>query len=357
MISRTKHIGQYFFNTWLKRYERQLSIGALLFGFIFDSLTLTRIDFLYENVVMVGYLSLAAATIVISALALRGTLKGKLFTRVGILSPFVLQYAFGGLFSAFFIFFSRSASFFASWPFMLLLLAIMIGNEVLRERYQRFSFQMLVWYIALYLYIVLIVPVLVRQIGFLVFISSGVIALLIVFALISVLKRLTPSLMSELARTPYRVMIICFVVMNALYLFNIIPPFPLALKEAGPYEFVARRANGEYIQERTDMPWYIDWFFRDRIEVAPGGSAYFFTSVFLPSKLTVTVVHRWQHFDEDDGEWVDVSRISFSLIGGRDEGYRGYTKLQSVVPGLWRVRVETTRGQLLGRNTFRVVSP
>jgi len=355
MINRAKQIGYYVFNQWIKRYERYLTAGALIFGFIFDSFTLTQIDFLYENVVIVGYLFLGMATILISALSARGKLHGALFERVGLLAPIVLQFSFGGLFSAFLVFFSRSASLLASWPFIFVLVGILIGNEFFKERYQRFSFQILVWYVALYLYIVLVLPVIVKSIGFGVFFASGVLALGIVALFIKILKKLTPSLMHELARAPYYAMLLCFVVMNALYLFNIIPPFPLALKDAGPYELVVRSEDGEYVRKHTELSWYAEWFFRDLLVIAPGGSAYFFTAIFLPSNLNTVIVHHWQRYDEVANEWIDVATPSFSMRGGRIGGYRGYTWVDSVVAGLWRVRVETPRGQLLGRETFRII--
>lgn len=347
----------YVIRSFLEKFERILGLLALVGGFIFDSFTLTRIDFWFENFAIIFYLTIALSVIVLSALHAQERVRGKYAIRLALFAPVILQFTFGGLFSAFLVFFVRSASFSASWPFLLVLVGVLLGNEFFRERYGRFSFQMLIWFFALYLYLTLIVPVLVGDIGFLVFLTSGVVALFIVLGVIRFLETFFPVLMRHLAQTPFRFMVGLFVIMNVLYVLNIIPPIPLSLKEAAAYEYVARLNDGSYQLERTEQAWYVDWFLRDRIEVAEGGTAYFFSSVFSPTRLSVSIVHHWQRFDETSKSWRSVAYVPYTIFGGRTEGYRGYTQLEGVTEGKWRVRVETERGQLLGRETFTVVLP
>ncbi|HNJ72839.1 MAG TPA: DUF2914 domain-containing protein, partial [bacterium] len=40
--------------------------------------------------------------------------------------------------------------------------------------------------------------------------------------------------------------------------------------------------------------------------------------------------------------------------GGRDAGYRGYSRKGVISPGAWRVEITTEEGLLLGSQTFRV---
>ncbi|MDO8590949.1 MAG: DUF2914 domain-containing protein, partial [bacterium] len=46
--------------------------------------------------------------------------------------------------------------------------------------------------------------------------------------------------------------------------------------------------------------------------------------------------------------------IQFPIVGGRDEGFRGYSIKSSVFPGRWRVDVETAEKNLIGRVEFTV---
>ena len=132
--------------------ERYLSPLALVLGFLWDSLTLQRIDLWIENVIIVAYLFIAGISILILNAYQGGRLYARLFEKIVFITPFLLQFAFGGLFSAFVIFYSKSASFIASWPFILILGFLLIGNELFRERYLKFTFQVSIFFIALYSY-------------------------------------------------------------------------------------------------------------------------------------------------------------------------------------------------------------
>ena len=80
---------------------------------------------------------------------------------------------------------------------------------------------------------------------------------------------------------------------------------------------------------------------------------YAYSSVFAPTALSTHIVHHWEH--KEGGQWATVSTVPFSIVGGRDGGYRGYSELPVFAEGEWRISVETTRGQLIGRESFVVV--
>ena len=46
--------------------------------------------------------------------------------------------------------------------------------------------------------------------------------------------------------------------------------------------------------------------------------------------------------------------IRLPIVGGRAGGYRAFTVKQQVVPGDWRVDVETADRRIIGRVSFRV---
>jgi len=132
------------------RNERYISGGALLLGFIVDNFTLTRIDLQFDNIVLFTYLTIAFLAIVFINFYEEGVLRGAIFERLRFLLPLAMQFAFGGLFSGFVIFYSRSASFVASWPFVLVLIALLVGNEFFKTRYTKFTFRMSVFFTALF---------------------------------------------------------------------------------------------------------------------------------------------------------------------------------------------------------------
>lgn len=337
------------------RYEPYLSPIAVLAGFIWDNLTLQRIDLLVENIVMVSYLGVALLCILFLNAYDAGRLRGRYFDKIVMGVPFLLQVVFGGLFSAFLIFYIRSATIVASWPFLVMLLGLLIGNEVFRKRYQRFVFNISIYFITLFSYCVFAVPILLKRIGVDVFILSGLISLFLIFLVISLVYKIIP----ERVRLSRNLLISSiggiFLVFNLMYFLNIIPPIPLALKENGVYHQVVRE-DGQYKVAYEPAPWYRFWAeWDDTFHWQEGEPVYNFTSIFAPTDFSIDIKHRWSYYDSQEGEWVVKDTLGYSMVGGREGGYRGYSLKRAVQPGEWRVDVITESGQILGRNKFEIV--
>ena len=67
--------------------------------------------------------------------------------------------------------------------------------------------------------------------------------------------------------------------------------------------------------------------------------------------------HHWQFGAADkqgDRTFRTSDRIGIAISGGREAGYRAYTRKQRIQHGDWRVDVETEDGRVLGRVSFRV---
>jgi len=93
-----------------ERYETHFSALALTAGFIFDSLTLRRIDLWAENAAILVFLLIAGLAIVLMHYVNTGWLQEvsifghQPFAQAGWWLPLVMQFAFGGLFSMFLVF-------------------------------------------------------------------------------------------------------------------------------------------------------------------------------------------------------------------------------------------------------------
>ena len=333
----------------LERYERHISSVALVVGFVIDNLTLTRIDLWIDHIVIVAYIIVAVSSIIVVHLPK----KGALISRVQPFAPLPMQFAFGGLFSSFFVFYSHSAALASSWFFLLFLSALLVGNEFFKKRYERLAFQFGIFYIALFSYFVFIVPVLTKRMGAGIFLLSGAASIALMSVFIFLLAFIAPLRMREERKVLTKIIAAIFVAMNVLYFLNIIPPIPLALKEAGVYYSVTRTQDGNYILKGEPRAWYA-FLKRPVLHISQGAPAYFYSAVFAPTELKTRIVHQWEFFDESRGMWIVSSRVQFAIVGGRDGGYRGYSFKTNVAPGLWRVSVETERGQLLGRRQFKL---
>ncbi len=336
-------------------HERGISIFAFAAGFLWDSLTLTRVDRLFDNLVLASYLLVVFVSIMLTHAHKAGRFQGPLSRKGVTLFQFLLPFAFGGLFSGFLIFYFRSGEVLANAPFLLVLVALLVGTEFFRHHYQRFTFQLSVFFVALFSYAVLIVPVLLRRIGDIVFLLSGLVAILTFTFLVRLLARVDRVEYEQSRRTLFPIIGIIYITFNFLYFNNMIPPIPLSLKEIGVYHTVERAPGGGYFLSYEKAPWYAIGLTTSRVfHRGVGESAYAFSSVFAPMNLSTDIRHRWLYFDSAKREWVTVAMIRFPISGGRDEGFRGYSVKENLQVGKWRVDVETLRGQIIGRFNFEV---
>jgi len=341
---------------WYWHYERPISSISLLAGFVFDSIFLKRVDLFIENFWIVVHLLIAAIGIILLNLyedrkiAEREKVPGRIHFWLIIL----MQFAFGGLYSTFLVFYFRSATLATSWPFLLLLAANLIANEALKHHYSRLSFQISVLYISVFSFTIFFVPVVLHRIGPEIFILSGLISLLLLGGFIHLLRLFTRERFHHSRRILRWSIASIFIGINLLYFANLIPPIPLALKDAGIYHAITRDANGDYQALAEPGDWRDFFRLYQPVQLVPGESVYAFSAIFSPAKLDPDIIHEWQNYDERAGKWLTNSRVELPIIGGRDGGYRTYSIRNNLADGKWRVNVETKSGQLIGRINFVV---
>lgn len=338
------------------RAKKHLLTIAFLLGFVVDFLTLNRIDQKFDSAMLALYVVLAMAGIIIlyAGVAERfGERTSRLFRTW---APAVMQYAFGGLLSGMLIFYGRSSAFFESWPYMLIILLAIIGNETISDRASRLVYNLTIFFVGMFSYVVLIVPVIVGKMGALVFVGSGILALFIMYWFFILLTKVVPNFVALQRRTVVFTIGLIYIAFNFLYFTNIIPPIPLSLKSLGIYHSVIRYDTDTYALMYEKPAWYLPLRKSDStFHYSAGDNIFCYASVFAPTKVSTNIYHRWDYFDETKGKWIEHARLPYSIQGGRDEGFRGYTIIESVREGKWRCTVETERGQALGRETFTVV--
>lgn len=337
-------------------YERYISPLSLIVGFIADNLFLTRrVDLWQTNALLSFYLVLSAAGMLFLNAVEEGKLRGRRYLAVAPFVPIVIQFAFGGLFSGYLSLYSRSAAFAGSWVFVIVVAILLVGNERFRRLYVRVPFQISLYFIVLFSFFIFYLPVLFHRIGVEMFLAGGMLSLVILAAFLVALGKVAPRRMKESLTPAARAVALIFLVFNILYFTNLIPPLPLALRSAGVYHEVAR-VDGQYRLSGEEVPWYESFLNYNTIfHRAPGDTAYVFTAVFAPTGLSTTVVHEWQHYDAATSSWLTVSRLSFTISGGRDGGYRAYSAKDDPATGPWRVNVLTPDGRIIAQVAFTVV--
>lgn len=337
-------------------YERYVSPIALIAGFLLDNyVLLDRVDVIFGNILLLTYLVLAGVAIVLLNLVESGRAQNAFMLRIAPFMPVVIQLFFGALFSGYLSLYSRSAGVAVSWVFVLALAFLLIGNERFRTLYQRLPFQLSIYFTALYSFLIFFLPLIFKTIGPGMFLLSGALSVVIIGLVIGLLRSLVPERFAETQRTTIRSLITLVVIFNVLYFSNLIPPLPLALKEGGVYQSV-ERVEGAYVlrgQVRSFVVRYLN--VPARLYLASGEKAFVFTAVFAPSGLSTALRHQWQYFSTTTDRWETRSDVKFTINGGRDGGFRGYSQKQNIEAGSWRVNVLTEYGQIIGRIRFTVV--
>ncbi|MHB0978059.1 MAG: DUF2914 domain-containing protein [Minisyncoccota bacterium] len=340
--------------SWYQKYERRVSSFSLLGGFIFDTLTLSRVDALRDNLWVAINLVLVAVCIILLN-RLESSPKQRKTASKHFWLITALQFAFGTLIGTFVIFYFRSASLIVSWPFILLLVLALIANEGLKKHYDRLSFQVSFFFLSIFLFSIFIVPVLIHQIGPAIFLLSGMVSLILLRFFFYMFNKFSGVDFKKHRQTIRLSVSTIFILINILYFTNLIPPIPLSLKEAGVYHSIGRDASGNYVVEFEDYGWREFFSPYPNLHITPNQMVYVYSAVFSPASFNTGIIHEWQHFDTTTNKWTTEGEVDLNVLGGRDGGYRTYSTREGLTDGRWRVNVLTSSRQVLGRLRFNVV--
>ena len=338
-------------------YERFISPLSLAGGFLVDNfILLKRVDVPLTSAVFLTHFAIVGAGTLFLAGIEGGRIRDSRLMRLVPFVPVAMQFSFGGLFSGFVTLYARSATYAGAWIFIVIIGIIALGNERFLRFAHRVSLRLTLIFVALFAFLTFFLPLMMHRISMMLFIAAGLIAFGLVSFFAILVSLIAPTTWHEYRWATMRGIVIAFVVFNALYFTDLIPPLPLALKDAGVYHQITRNTDGSYVLKGESAAWYASFLpGGETIHLVAGESAYVFTAVFAPTSLEAPVLHVWQRYDDTAKVWETVGTVSFTISGGREGGYRGYSAKYKPAPGLWRVNVETQEGRLIARVKFTVV--
>lgn len=335
---------------YYQRNEVIISIIVFGMGFIFDLLTLGRIDDLLNLVQQAIYLTILGALLICEIRISIGTLtlsgKALNFWKYHNL---IVHFLFGSLLSAYVIFYYTSASALTSFFFIILLAGLMLANEIPKIQDLGLPVRVILYSICILSYFAFFYPILMGHVGVLPF-WLGIISSTLVLAFvwkqnfkgqknIGLLKRhvLYPALGVHL-----------FFLVG--YYTSLIPPVPVAVKKIGIYYEVVK-TEGNYIGKHT-RPFWKFWGAQEFL-TRPGDKVNVLLSIFSPARFNDQVYLRWYRDDANKG-WVLEDTIPLHILGGREDGFRGFGTKQFYNLGDWRVIVETSDGREVGRINLEI---
>jgi hypothetical protein len=340
---------------YYEKNERKVAVWAFVGGFLFDIVTLDRIDSWFtigQQVVYILVIGIALMQMFFEEgrperdTTGMGTVKRAYYEYRNAIVHFVL----GSLLSLYTLFFFKSSSLFVSFGFMAILVTLLIVNESERFKKLGLSFKFALISICVLSFSASVVPVFIGSIGMLVFLASMLIGCIPV----AVINRRINIHAPDRARQARRQILVPFGAVLALfltlYLFRLIPPVPLSIQYIGVYHGVERQ--GDTFVLSHERPFWRFWDNGDQQFLAqPGDKVHVFFRIFSPARFADQVLMRW-YWRDGGGKWRLQDSIPINIVGGRAQGFRGYGMKSNYQPGAWKLQVETTDEREIGRVYF-----
>ena len=334
-----------------------MSAVFFVLGVLYDTLTLTRIDRLQDNLILLFYLVALGFLVVLTGRHSMATVEpatlepyGSSISRFLIKAkpyyPNAMQFLLGGLFSAYVVFYSRSATLTGTGVFLGLLVLLLMANEFLRDRLLNVRLLVALFALASFSFFTFFLPVMVGTIGTWVFLLGATLSVGVTLLVVQLIYRRNPDRSQKNVVSVGGPAIALIGLLIGFYFFNWIPPVPLSMKFGGMYREVQKQDDRFVLS--FDREWYQVWK-RSQNPFPADEPVYCFTAVFAPVALNTTVYHHWYFRPNNRTPFTHADRIPIKIAGGREGGYRAYTFKQRLDPGNWRVDVETEDGRVVGR--------
>lgn len=330
-----------------KKYEHWVGPGFFFLGFIFDIITLGRIDDPLNIASQALYLCLLYTLLYFEFIGVPKSIK---LHKVFQFKDEIFHFFLGALLSAFTLFYFKSSSLSASFLFMLGILFLLVINEL--EFFQKLGIliKSSLLYLCLITYFLYLIPLLIGKVGFFPFLFSLLISLIFLFLYLALLssKGVSKERLKTRMLIPSLALVGTFII---FYMAKIIPPIPLSVQHIGIYHNVEK--NYPEYKLSYEKPWWNLWDNGDQnFKAMPGDKVYVFARIFAPGGFDDKVI---LHFKKktNDG-YMTSDKIPLSVTGGRGEGFRGFAFKSNYSPGQWRVQVETGHGLEIGRINFDI---
>ncbi|MEN8258350.1 MAG: DUF2914 domain-containing protein [Thermodesulfobacteriota bacterium] len=337
----------------LTAIRRFLPAFAFFCGFIWDSVTMGRVVSFFDLLVLTTYYFGAGLILVLLVREIKPQWQNWF--------AFLIQFFFGGLFSALVVFYFKSSASGYTLLVVVGLIALLVANEFLAEKYLSRTLSWTLFAACGTMYLNFLIPHFVHSIKAIWFYLSCVISLTLVFGIrhfanapqrhLMLLGRKKVQYRSDLRQlAPATAVVLLLIV---FYQLQLIPPVPLVLKESYVCKDFSKKAGFYQCQVEKQPFWRALGIGKDVIHFTEGEKIYSLSAVFAPKKVAVDLEQRWWLRDEKSGRWLARGVVPLPMVGGRKEGWRTYSYIRAALrPGRWKVETAIADGAVLSGHHF-----
>jgi len=258
-----------------------------------------------------------------------------------------LQFFFGGMFSALVVCYFKSSGSLGSLIMVILLATLLVGNEFLQKKYESFGLSLAFFSLLGIMFLNFTIPHLVHRIGFIWFFLSTLLSLAMSAFVWKLSRRSFKNMIAPIAIS---------VLLIVAYLMNWVPPVPLVLKQ----QLACQNFDRADYSCDADAPGFLQKLGLQSPSVhrLPDHEVYVLASVYAPAALKAALEYRWYYLDPATNKYRLTDKISsgsMEINGGREKGFRSYSKKKNVPAGRYRVETAFKDGAVIGSQTFLVV--
>ena len=341
------------------RHEKWEMAGFFFVGFLYDVLTLSRVDDGLTMVQQFVYLCVLASLLLLEQRYPVGAEPPKVLAKVWRWREDAIHFFYGSLLSTFMLFFFKSASGLVAVLFLASMFALLIANELPRFRQLGPVIRVGLFSLCVSMYLSYVLPVAIGRLNFWIFLLAQVLAGGVVYGMMWLLRRWNlldaKAVIRQIAIPGFGVL----AALLLLYLVRVIPPVPLAVTFSGIYHKVERvRAvpGGVEYHLHHERAWWKFWHKGDQdFLVRPGDKVNYFVSIFAPKGFSGYKVYVTWHYDDPKKGWRQFYRMPLpARSSGTEVGYRTYANLTDPPEGDWLATLETEDGHEINRVSFSV---
>ena len=257
-----------------------------------------------------------------------------------------VQFCFGGLFSALVVCYFKSSGSLASLLLVILLAILLVGNEFLQKKYESFGVSLAFFCLLGTMFMNFAIPHLVHHIGFIWFFLSTLLSFGMCIFIWKISHRKKTILIAPA---------IISILLVVAYIMNWVPPVPLVLKQ----KIACQNFDKASYSCDIDDPNILQSIGLQipSVHKVDSSEVYFLASVYAPAKLKAELEYLWYYQDPKTSKYKLTDRISSGRMvinGGRESGFRTYTRKKNIPAGKYRVEVAYKNGAVIGSGTFEV---
>ncbi|MDQ5957151.1 MAG: hypothetical protein QG614_126 [Patescibacteria group bacterium] len=332
---------------YANKYFGILSSIIFFAGFIIDYIFLpaiTNVSMIYFSVVY--FISLGILIYV-----------KEIFYKNNIFLNFIISFISGSYASFVFVYYIRGGDLLINLPILSVILFFMFANEFIKKKY-RLLVELLTYSIITIFYFIFLIPVITRSLSDKEFYLSLLISFIFLYTYLYCIY--------QISKDDLRIKLHYFLAVPILFLgfcfyFKVLPAVPLSLHYSSFYGQVESEiVEGEkyYIYDNPisrNLNIFKSYFLRRSAQATDlTNGLYFYSEIEAPIDFNFKITNTWQYYNPNSNSWSIVSEVSYSASGGRKGGYRGYSYINNLKPGKYKVLVLVNDSRYIGSASINV---